>query len=288
VHYLFIFISLAVVSILYTLIFFSLRRRQKQADREFTPSHSNDQSQPKTSVDFRSKVTRTNSASIAPKAQTGHHPAFLIYPVIYVFCTAPLALGRIATMAGAKMSLGYFCAAGALITSNGWLDVLLWGLTRRVLLFESDIDAEDLGLATFGFMRTPPERKYGNMVWVQGASGRAAEEEAQLRETGADEAKDGFGWWRAAHWWRARSGRGPGAAGRRRTSSGGQILGHRRTGSRSISQESLRGGRGDMAIQMDVVTTVEVEVDADKRDTRTRQYSLSVNSSEKDVRHHRT
>ncbi|OIW31699.1 hypothetical protein CONLIGDRAFT_697950 [Coniochaeta ligniaria NRRL 30616] len=236
-HYLFIFISLAVVSILYTLIFFTLRRRQNQAALELSQPRPDDQSPPKSSLDFRPKTTtQATSTPTPPNAHNGHHPAFLIYPLIYMVCTAPLALGRIATMAGATVPLGYFCAAGALITSNGWLDVLLWGLTRRALLFGSDVDAEDVGLGTFAFMRTPPGRKYGNMVWVQGASGTGEERQAAA---GADEARDGSGW-----------------------------------------------GRGDMAIQMDVVTTVEIEVDVDKAGTRHREYSMSVDSSEKDAQHH--
>jgi hypothetical protein len=260
------------VSILYTLIFFSLRRRQK---KELSlPPLTTQPSKGKTSLDIRSQANRQ---PISHPAAKGHHPAFLIYPVIYVICTAPLALGRIATMAGAKVPLGYFCAAGALITSNGWLDVLLWGLTRRVLLFSSEIDSDELGLETFAFMRTPPGRKYGNMVWVQGAT-------AGQQEGGEDEAKDGFGWWGWAGRWRRG---GSGGDGKR---SSGQRLGHRRIGSRSISQESLRGhGRGDMngGIQMDLVTTVVVEVDGDKVDDSMREYSLSVNSSEKDVGHRR-
>ncbi len=270
------------MSILYTLIFFTLRRRQTQGGLELVQSRTDDQSQPKSSLDFRTKITQVNSTSTAPKAHNGHHPAFLIYPVIYVVCTAPLALGRIATMAGAKVPLGYFCAAGALITSNGWLDVVLWGLTRRVLLFESDIDAEDVGLETFAFMRTPPGRKYGNMVWVQGAS-RGGEEERQQYQKTTDEARDGFGWW--GGWRRARSAKRPPAGSGRMASLGTQTRGHKRIKSRSISQESLRC-RGDMAIQMDVVTTVEVEVDIDKAVTRHREYSMSVDSSEKDAQHH--
>lgn len=256
--------------IFYTLIFFSLRRRQKQemSLSPVTSTHTKGQS----SLDYRQQLQSQQPPS--QQAAKGHHPAFLIYPVIYVACTAPLALGRIATMAGAKVPLGYFCAAGALITSNGWLDVLLWGLTRRALLFNSEVDTEDVGIETFAFMRTPPGRKYGNMVWVQGATGGQQDSED-------DEAKDGWGWW---GWPGRRRGRG-GAGGNR---SGSQRLGHRRKGSRSISQERLRGGgRGDgMAggIQMDLVTTVVVEVDADKVDGSLREYSLSVNDSEKDGR----
>ncbi|KAK1750965.1 G protein-coupled glucose receptor regulating Gpa2-domain-containing protein [Echria macrotheca] len=159
-HYLFIFISLALTSILYLLIFLHIRK---------TPSSPPPRPpQPPLSTDSDS----TKALPPPPPAQKdNHHRAFLMYPVIYVVCTAPLAIGRIVSMAGVNVPIAYFCLAGALITSNGWLDVLLWGLTRRVLLFESEVDVEDVGLDTFVFMRTPQGRLFGNIVWVEGAAG---------------------------------------------------------------------------------------------------------------------
>lgn len=103
-----------------------------------------------------------------------HHPAFLIYPIIYVVCTMPLALGRVGSLAGAEVPLWYFCVAGALITSNGWLDVLLWGTTRHTIVFGPIDNTDALGLETFNFMRTPPDREFGNIVWVQGAGATEA------------------------------------------------------------------------------------------------------------------
>lgn len=38
------------------------------------------------------------------------------YPLIYTVCTLPLAAGRMAAMGGVKISLAYFCLAGASIT----------------------------------------------------------------------------------------------------------------------------------------------------------------------------
>lgn len=266
-HYLWIFISLAITSILYTLIFFHLRRQQHQAQ-----SHSSSALRPSISSKFGSSLDlrAPQATPTAAKAHSGgHHPAFLIYPIIYVVCTAPLALGRIATMAGTSVSLGYFCAAGALICSNGWLDVLLWGVTRRSLLFNAEVDTEESGLETFAFMRTPHDRKYGNMVWVQGGSGRSN----TATGTAEHEAR--------GHWsfgWRGvRSGR----SSTNLRGSQSHMLGHRLDGTRSISQESLRGaaGRNEMAIHMDLVTSVVVEVDPDKQDSQTREYSLSVNGS---------
>jgi hypothetical protein len=73
----------------------------------------------------------------------------IIYPIIYVICTLPLATLRMISMASSTMpSFGWFCFAGAMITSNGWLDVFLYSMTRRIMLF-SDEPPPDNGIETF-------------------------------------------------------------------------------------------------------------------------------------------
>ncbi|CAK7233709.1 hypothetical protein SEUCBS140593_008692 [Sporothrix eucalyptigena] len=198
-HYLFIFITLALTSLLYTLVFFSLRRRQKRQqrrhDQQLKLARGHQNRHPlshihsrKSSMDIRLATITVSSTGAAGSDyeaidietndtettvdESFRHPGFLIYPIIYVVCTLPLALGRIATMAGAEVPLSYFCASGALITSNGWLDVLLWGSTRRNIVF-GDVSEEDVGISTFTFMRTPPNRRFGNMVWVEGGVNNA-------------------------------------------------------------------------------------------------------------------
>ncbi|KAI6371642.1 hypothetical protein MCOR25_003924 [Pyricularia grisea] len=259
-HYLYVFICLALTTIIYTWIFLHLRRTRRNeaeanARKSSTPTTTSDNRD--TDMDSRRDATFSNKAKSDVTMHThgdGYNSAFLIYPLIYVVCTAPLAIGRIATMARATLPVTYFCAAGALISLNGFLDTVLWGLTRREVVF-GDVDgsagADGLGLESFSFMRTPHNRKYGNMIWI---------------EAGADKSKDGDV--RASS-----SRRGPslpfwsGIL-------GGDVRGGRREGrggaQRSISQQSLRGsaglGRGETlgGIQMDMVTTVVVEVDPDR------------------------
>lgn len=72
-----------------------------------------------------------------------------IYPAVYVVCTLPLASARTAAMAGRDVSLTHLVIAGAMITSNGWLDVLLYSLTRKILIFSAEPPSEDCGIATF-------------------------------------------------------------------------------------------------------------------------------------------
>lgn len=230
-HYLWIFIGLSTTSILYLIIFLHIRR---QARAESTAMSSKNDNGDITSL------------------QLSRNPAFLIYPVIYVLCTLPLAMGRIATMAGAKVPNGYFCFAGAMIASNGLFDCLLFGTTRNVIIFASkyDMDASDVGLNTFAFMKTPANRRFGNIIAIQGGRNRPS---------------SNGGWW---SW----SGQKSPAETRSRKGI-----------ARTVSEESLRGP----AIHMDTVTSVVVEHDdKTERDPRfpdpLSSSNPSLNSTDKD------
>lgn len=72
-----------------------------------------------------------------------------IYPAVYVICTLPLASTRTAAMAGRDVSLTHLVVAGAFITSNGWLDVVLYTFTRNIIIFSHDPPSEDCGISTF-------------------------------------------------------------------------------------------------------------------------------------------
>jgi hypothetical protein len=75
----------------------------------------------------------------------------IVYPIIYVICTLPLATVRMVSMSNPNtpISFGWFCFAGAMITCNGWLDVLLYTMTRRILLFSDDPPVDSYGIDTF-------------------------------------------------------------------------------------------------------------------------------------------
>lgn len=167
---------------------------------------------------------------------SGHHPAFLVYPFIYIACTSPLAIARLTTICGGSIGDGFYYVAGSVLSSNGVLNTLLWSAT---MLVSTPEDIRDTGLDKFVFMRTPEWRRYGNMVWIQGLSSKPSNDGAA-----------GTGWW----WWRI----------------GGQVRWKSEDGiRRGASQESLRGNTinvQDNSIHMDIVTTVVVEeVENDRR-----------------------
>jgi hypothetical protein len=58
----------------------------------------------------------------------------VMYPFVYVVLTLPIAVGRMVAMTGQPMPDLFYVIAGSLLTSCGWIDALLYTLTRRVLV----------------------------------------------------------------------------------------------------------------------------------------------------------
>jgi hypothetical protein len=154
-------------------------------------------------------------------------------------------------MAGHDVGLGYLCAAGAAIASAGWLDALLYGSTRRGIVFSgSEPPGQDIGLETFAFMRTPPGRKFGNLVYVSGGS----DETKKRRWAGwnAETVKGAIHGHRNRLWMRGRKG-----------SASSSVISGRNSSRETL--ETMKGfgmGAGEvmgMAIQCETVTKVVVE-----------------------------
>ncbi|GME27887.1 putative integral membrane protein [Neofusicoccum parvum] len=112
-HYMWIFIIEFGTVIVYALIFIYLR---KQLATIMTASQSRTQ-------------TKVSQAA----------RYMVVYPLTYVLLTLPLAAGRMASMTGKSLPLTYYCVAGSMMTSCGWVDALLYALTRRVLV-SAEID----------------------------------------------------------------------------------------------------------------------------------------------------
>ncbi|THW86162.1 hypothetical protein D6D18_07583 [Aureobasidium pullulans] len=60
----------------------------------------------------------------------------VLYPLAYIVLTLPLSAGRMWSMAHHEKNLpdAYQCVAGALLASCGWVDTLLYTLTRKTLI----------------------------------------------------------------------------------------------------------------------------------------------------------
>ncbi|KAF9735242.1 hypothetical protein PMIN06_000673 [Paraphaeosphaeria minitans] len=103
-HYLWIFIVEFGTIVIYGHIFFHLKGRLRSIINNDT-----------------SKLSRATKFMV-------------LYPAVYVFLTMPIAIGRMVSMAGVQLPDTFFCIAGAFLTSCGWVDALLYTMTRRVFV----------------------------------------------------------------------------------------------------------------------------------------------------------
>ncbi|KAL4920364.1 G protein-coupled glucose receptor regulating Gpa2-domain-containing protein [Aspergillus aurantiobrunneus] len=117
-HYVWIFFAEFGTITLYAVLWFQLRRRIKQS-AILGSSH----------IESLKRLRRV----------VGY---MVIYPIAYIVLSLPLAAGRMATARGNTPSIVYFCVSGALITSSGLVDVLLYTLTRKNLIIESEPSAD--------------------------------------------------------------------------------------------------------------------------------------------------
>lgn len=113
-HYTWIFLAEFGTVVLYAIMWFQLRRRIAQS-AILGSSHTESLKRLRRVIGY-----------------------MVIYPIAYIVLSLPLAAGRMATAQGTTPNVVYFCVAGAMITSSGFVDVLLYTLTRRNLIIESE------------------------------------------------------------------------------------------------------------------------------------------------------
>ncbi|KAG2413398.1 hypothetical protein HFD88_002587 [Aspergillus terreus] len=119
VHYLWIFLAEFGTVILYGVMFFYLRRRMKEAALLRHGPQEN--------------LKRLNRVVVY----------MVIYPLVYLLLSLPLAAGRMSTARHVAPSRTYFAVAGCLMGLSGLVDVLVYTLTRRHLLTDTEISASD-------------------------------------------------------------------------------------------------------------------------------------------------
>lgn len=90
----------------------------------------------------------------------------IAYPIIYVLCTLPLVIPRLTGMAGGTVTFLQLCVAAAMITSNGWLDVLLYSLTRKALVFGDEMPAENEKVLDTFRITVRPDQEYGTTTTI--------------------------------------------------------------------------------------------------------------------------
>ncbi|OLN81947.1 hypothetical protein CCHL11_08642 [Colletotrichum chlorophyti] len=177
---------------------------------------------------------------------SGYHPAFLVYPFVYVGCCIPLVVGRVTALVGVDLGISYFAFAGSILAANGLFNSILWTTT---ILFSAPQDVHDAGLDKFAFARTPI-RNFGHMVFISGPTSRRVSRSEFSPSSNRKE------WW----WWKHGGQRG---WGRSYASTHDMPVVH----SVAVPTHTLPGLPGPVEgpyIQMDVITAVVNEpVDTD-------------------------
>lgn len=118
-HYFWIFLAEFGTVVLYTIMFFYLRRRMVQAKMLRRGQQES--------------LHRLNRVVVY----------MVIYPFVYLILSLPLAAGRMATAQGDSPSKTYFGVAGCLIALSGLMDVIVYTLTRRHLLTDTEHSTTD-------------------------------------------------------------------------------------------------------------------------------------------------
>ncbi|KAJ6014158.1 hypothetical protein N7540_008749 [Penicillium herquei] len=118
-HYFWIFLSEFGTIVLYAFMFIHLRRRMSQAKMLRRGQQES--------------LRRLNRVVIY----------MVIYPLVYVVMSLPLAAGRMASARGDSPGKTYFGVAGCLMALSGAMDVAVYTLTRRHLLIDSEYSTTD-------------------------------------------------------------------------------------------------------------------------------------------------
>ncbi|OHW89684.1 integral membrane protein [Colletotrichum incanum] len=179
-----------------------------------------------------------NNREQEPRRLTGYHPAFLVYPFVYIGCSVPLVVGRVTSLLGIDLGILYFAFAGSVLAANGLFNSILWTST---ILFSAPQDVRDTGLDRFAFVRTPI-RDYGHSVVISGPSSRRVPlSEVSPRRNNKD-------WW----WWKHGGQRGWGRS---------YANAHNMPVVHAVQMHSLAssGPVEGPFIQMEVVTAVTTE-----------------------------
>ena len=153
-HYFWLFLSEFGLIVLYVVTFFQLRRKTRSMFSE----------------DRVAGVSVTNQRSI--DAVNRITTLMMLYPLVYVVLTLPLSAARMWSMARAGKSPSNVtnCVTGALLASCGWVDCLLYTLTRERLLDQTmnKHNAHSRGTGTGG-TGTDPNQSYSDQQSKNGA-----------------------------------------------------------------------------------------------------------------------
>ena len=220
---------------------------------------------------------RSSNASELTKAAR----YMVLYPAIYVILTLPLAAGRMAAMTGITLPDTYYCVAGSLMTSCGWLDALLYTLTRRVLISTELMNKPNSRSTNSHSRPTVAEPDPNVSGWEIHSFDKATANGDTVRTvtiTGGNRTRDGGRW--------------SGSSGGKRGRSRGPASSHARSGSSVSPRVPSPVGSGDSARKLvaglggvTAETKLEVHIaPAEESDADSGQVHLPARSQSQSVR----
>ncbi|KAF8861302.1 hypothetical protein BDZ45DRAFT_559352, partial [Acephala macrosclerotiorum] len=122
-HYIWVLAAEGIVLAMYATTYIVLRKRLSKIGPQFTHQSAN------SAMATTTRPRNPNSSRISRAATY-----MILYPLVYVLSTLPLAAGRISSMVGHTPSKSYLVAAGTIMACGGWMNCVLYSLTRRIFL----------------------------------------------------------------------------------------------------------------------------------------------------------
>jgi hypothetical protein len=147
-HYFWLFLSGFSITVIYILTFFQLRRKTSQLFAE--QRRTSNELANKTTIEAVNRITKL----------------MMLYPFVYVLLTLPVSACRMWSMAhdGQMVSDTTQCIVGALLASCGWVDCLLYSLTRKRLMRETMGGANNCSHGTRGRSQEDYDPKDSNAI----------------------------------------------------------------------------------------------------------------------------
>jgi hypothetical protein len=136
---------------------------------------------------LKRRVKTIDSVSHSKSRHRIHRIAryMVLYPITYVILSLPLAAGRMASMTGKTLPISYYCTAGALMTSSGFVDAILYAITRRVITLSDEPQQPSWNMETLR-NDVPAGHPKGYVVSKCEFSARGSMEESLFKEARLD------------------------------------------------------------------------------------------------------
>jgi hypothetical protein len=119
----------------------------------------------------------------------------LVYPLAYTFLTLPLAAFRMSSLSGKKPSDKFLLFAGVCMTSCGWVDVILYLVTRRTIVYQQRSGNHSFagGTGGIGGIQMNASHPYGNSTTVGCVGPACGINRSEIREaTSTASSQEGF------------------------------------------------------------------------------------------------